>query len=148
MTELKIEDDYNAFHAIGLWVIAAGFISAGVYLTQIQFLGLEWLTRSGCLITLLGIWSSIGAIMQERIVMGRLNVQHRIALSKVKLKLRKVNAPKEYIDKEVASIEDQFDTEVSDAREQFRLQLGLVEVSLLMAGTFIWGFGDMLFKFI
>ena len=128
------------------WLLSVTLISVGYYLSEIRFMQLEWLTRSGCLIVLLGVWSSIGAIIAERVLISKLNIQHRIVLSRTKIKLRKINAPKEYIDKEIDSVEDAFDDRIEVIKDNVRYQLGILEVSLLMTGTFIWGFGDLLFK--
>jgi hypothetical protein len=128
------------------WLLSLTLIFIGYYLSEIRFLQLEWLTRSGCLIVLLGIWSSIGAIIAERVLISKLNIQHRIVLSRAKIKLRKMNAPKDYIEKEVGTIEEDFDDRIDVIKDNVRYQLGILEVSLLMTGTFIWGFGDLLFK--
>jgi hypothetical protein len=127
------------------WLLSLTLLVIGYYLSEIQFLGLEWLTRSGCLIVLLGVWSSIGAIIAERVLISKLNIQHRIVLSRSKIKLRKINAPKEYIDNEINTIEDAFDDKIDVIKDNVRYQLGILEVSLLMTGTFIWGFGDLFF---
>jgi cell division protein FtsB len=128
------------------WLLSLTLIFIGYYLSEIRFLQLEWLTRSGCLIVLLGFWSSIGAIIAERVLVSKLNIQHRIVLSRAKIKLRKMNAPKDYIEKEIATIEDDFDDRIDVIKDNVRYQLGILEVSLLMTGTFIWGFGDLLFR--
>lgn len=128
------------------WLLSLTLIFIGYYLSEIRFLQLEWLTRSGCLIVLLGVWSSIGAIIAERVLVSKLNIQHRIVLSRAKIKLRKMNAPKDYIEKEIATIEDDFDDRIDVIKDNVRYQLGILEVSLLMTGTFIWGFGDLLFR--
>jgi hypothetical protein len=128
------------------WLLSLTLVFIGYYLSEIRFLQLEWLTRSGCLIVLLGVWSSIGAIIAERVLVSKLNIQHRIVLSRAKIKLRKMNAPKDYIEKEIATIEDDFDDRIDVIKDNVRYQLGILEVSLLMTGTFIWGFGDLLFK--
>ena len=128
------------------WLLSVALIAIGYYLSEIRFLELEWLTRSGCLIVLLGVWSSIGAIIAERVLISKLNIQHRIVLSRSKIKLRKMKAPQDYIDKEIDTIEDDFDDRVEVIKDNVRYQLGILEVSLLMTGTFIWGFGDLLFK--
>lgn len=119
-------------------------VGLGYHLSDIQFLGLEWLTRSGCLIVLLGVWLSIGSIIEERILLSKLNVQQRMILSRTRMRLRKVNAPQEYIDKEINTIDEEFDDKVDEIRDNVRYQLGVLEVSLLMTGTFLWGFGDLL----
>jgi hypothetical protein len=128
------------------WLLSLTLISMGYYFSKIQFLEIEWLSRSGCLIVLLGVWSSIGAIIAERVLISKLNIQHRVVLSRAKMKLRKINAPAEYIDKEIKTIEDNFDDKIDVVKDNVRYQLGILEVSLLMTGTFIWGFGDLLFK--
>lgn len=128
------------------WLLSLTLIIIGYYLTEIHFFGLEWLTRSGCLIVILGIWSSIGAIIAERVLISKLNIKHKIALSREKIKLRKFNAPQEYIDKTINVLEENFDDRVDLVKDNVRYQLGILEVSLLMTGTFIWGFGDLLFK--
>jgi uncharacterized membrane protein YcjF (UPF0283 family) len=124
------------------WLLSLTLISMGYYLSKTQFLGLEWLSRSGCLIVIIGVWSSIGAIIAERVLISKLNIQHRLVLSRAKMKLRKINVPTEYIDKEIATIEDKIDV----VKDNVRYQLGILEVSLLITGTFIWGFGDLLFQ--
>jgi uncharacterized membrane protein YcjF (UPF0283 family) len=128
------------------WLLSLTLISMGYYLSKTQFLGLEWLSRSGCLIVIIGVWSSIGAIIAERVLISKLNIQHRLVLSRAKIKLRKINVPTEYIDKEIATIEDDFDDKIDVVKDNVRYQLGILEVSLLITGTFIWGFGDLLFK--
>ncbi|MBA6381109.1 MULTISPECIES: hypothetical protein [unclassified Colwellia] len=128
------------------WLLSLTLISMGYYLSKTQFLGLEWLSRSGCLIVIIGVWSSIGAIIAERVLISKLNIQHRLVLSRAKMKLRKINVPTEYIDKEIATIEDDFDDKIDVVKDNVRYQLGILEVSLLITGTFIWGFGDLLFK--
>ncbi|MFB1000538.1 MAG: hypothetical protein QMC13_09990, partial [Colwellia sp.] len=60
------------------WLLSLTLIFIGCYLSEIRFLQLEWLTRSGCLIVLIGVWSSIGAIIAERVLISKLNIQHRI----------------------------------------------------------------------
>jgi uncharacterized membrane protein YcjF (UPF0283 family) len=128
------------------WSVSFVLIYVGYYLTEESFLQLEWLTRSGCLIVLIGVWSSISGIIQERVLIDRLNIQHRIELSRAKIKLRKFNAPKEYIEKEIDSIKEKFEDKMDELTVNVRFQLGMLEVSLLMTGTFIWGFGDLFFK--
>ena len=131
-----------------IWLASLIVIGLGVYLTLINFYNIEWLTRSGCIVVLLGIWSGMSGIIEERVLTSRFDVQRRIALSRAKLKLRKINAPEEYIEKEIESIELEYEQKMEKLRDNVRLQLGMVEVSLLMTGTFLWGFGDLFFKVI
>jgi hypothetical protein len=132
--------------ALAIWFACILIVTFGVYLTSIQFYNIEWLTRSGCVVVLFGIWSGMKGIIEERVIAGRIDVQRRIALSRAKRKSRKIKAPKEYVEKEIASIELAYERKIDELRDTVRLHLGMVEVSLLMTGTFIWGFGDLLFK--
>jgi uncharacterized membrane protein YciS (DUF1049 family) len=127
------------------WLMALLLIIIGVYLTKVGFLGLEWLSRSGCLIVLLGVWSGLGGIIQERLILGKFNVRHKISLAHLKRRLRKSKASAEHIEKEVQTIEDEFEDKIAVLMQTVRLQLGMLEVSLLMTGTLLWGFGDLFF---
>ena len=127
------------------WLMALLLIVIGIYLTKVGFLGIEWLSRSGCLIVLLGVWSGLGGIIQERLILGKLNVRHKISLAHLKRRLRKSKASAEHIEKEVQTIEDEFEDKIAVLMQTVRLQLGILEVSLLMTGTLLWGFGDLFF---
>lgn len=133
-------------HPLVNWLLAILLMVSGIYLSIIEFAGLEWLSRSGCLIVVLGVWSGLGGIIQERLLIGRLNIQHRINLARVKKKLRLLNAADEYKAKEIESIEDEFKAQTETILQAVRLQLGILEVSLLITGTLLWGFGDLFFK--
>ncbi len=129
-----------------IWLLSLTFLFMGYYLSKVHFLNGEWLTRSGCLIVLLGVWSSIGAIIAERVLIKKVKIQHRIVISRAKAKLKKIKATDEYINKEMDTIKDDFDDKIEVIKDNVRYQLGILEVSLLMTGTFIWGFGDLFFK--
>lgn len=136
------------FQPMIIWLLSLFAISAGFYLSLIDFYGIEWVTRSGCVVVLLGVWSGMGGIIEERILVSRFDVQRRLALSKAKQKLRKINAPNEYVIKEVESIELDYERKMEQLRNKVRLQLGMIEVSLLLTGTFVWGFGDLLLRLV
>ena len=142
VTGSRIPNRHRLIHGL----VALSLIVLGVYLSIIQFAGLEWLTRTGCLIVVLGVWSGLGGIIQERLLICHLNFQHRVALARVKRKLRKLNVSTDYIEKEIQSIEDDFEDKTEKILHAVRLQLGILEVSLLITGTLLWGFGDLFFK--
>ncbi|MCZ2723714.1 hypothetical protein O1D97_19355 [Marinomonas sp. 15G1-11] len=151
MNDVKVSintGEIRKLQSLLIWLASLIVIGLGVYLTLINFYNIEWLTRSGCIVVLLGIWSGMSGIIEERVLTSRFDVQRRIALSRAKLKLRKINAPEEYIEKEIESIELEYEQKMEKLRDNVRLQLGMVEVSLLMTGTFLWGFGDLFFKVI
>jgi hypothetical protein len=135
-------------HPLLNWLLAILLMVSGIYLSIIEFAGIEWLSRSGCLIVVLGVWSSLGGIIQERLLISRLNFQHRINVARTKRKLRLLKVTEAYKDSELQLIEDEFDDKTQSILQAVRLQLGILEVSLLITGTLLWGFGDLFFKLI
>lgn len=131
-------------HPLINWLLALLIAALGVYLSSIEYLGLEWISRSGCLIVVLGVWSGLGGIIQERVLIGRLNFQRRIALARTKKKLRKLKISTQDIEQEIQDLEEDFTAKTEKILQAVRLQLGILEVSLLITGTLLWGFGDLL----
>jgi uncharacterized membrane protein YcjF (UPF0283 family) len=127
------------------WLIAISILAFGVYLTKIQYLETEWFTRAGCLVVVLGVWSSLGVIIQERIILRQSQGRRNRALNKFKLKHAK-EKDQTIIDSEKVVINEEHDKHVAKAIDHLRLSIGALEVSLLVSGTFVWGFGDLIFK--
>lgn len=149
MSDTKLEVETGIIRKtqhLSIWLISLLVMALGFYLTLINFCDLEWFSRSGCVVVMLGIWSGLGGIIEEHVLISKLDIQRRITISRAKIKLRKISAIEEYVEKELESIEEEHERKVEDLRNKFRLQLGILEVSLLMTGTFIWGFGDLAFK--
>lgn len=107
-------------------------------------MGNEWLTRAGCLVVMLGIWSGIGGVLQERVLYSRLKWRQRNALTAAKVRLSEENGDSDEAEKKLAEINEAFNKQISDAMHKIRVSIGMLEVSLLMTGTFLWGFGDLL----
>ena len=131
-------------HKYLLWSIATGLILLGIYLSYIQFMNTEWLSRAGCIIVMLGIWSGLGGIIEERLLLGRLRWRHRNAIVEAKARLQEKEADSAEIEKELHEIEDAFEKAHDDLSHKLKLSLGVLEISLLLTGTFLWGFGDLL----
>lgn len=126
-----------------LWLLSATVIATGAYLSSLNFLGEEWLSRAGCLVVVLGIWSGIGGILQERVLSGRHQLRHRLAVSRAKRNLRKQKADSERISAELETINKSFEEQLQAISAELRLSVGILEVSLLITGTLLWGFGDL-----
>ncbi len=129
-----------------LWIIASAFIALGVYLTMIRFMHAEWLTRAGCLVVMLGIWSGIGGVLQERLFFSRSKRHRRNAITAAKARLHEESSDDDRIEKELDKINEAFDNQIADATQNIRLSIGMLELSLLITGTFLWGFGDLLMR--
>ena len=107
-------------------------------------MGHEWLTRAGCLVVMLGIWSALGGIVEERLLNTRIQHNQRNAIVRAKAELLESNADTGAIEKELARINEMFEAQRSHAAGKLRMSVGFQEVSLLLTGTFVWGFGDLL----
>lgn len=102
------------------------------------------MSRAGCLVVVIGIWSGIGNIIQERILLVRLHMRRRIAKARMRRNLRARKAEPEDIAAEIEKIDKRFEKQADALSDELRLSLGILEVSLLNAGTLLWGFGDLL----
>lgn len=142
MSEHNIEKPALAY--VLKWVIAVSVLVIGAYLSSIKFMGHEWFTRSGCFVAMLGIWSALGGIIQEQLLHTHIRRKQRNAIVRAKAELLESNADTSTIEKELAKINGVFDEQLSRAAERLRLSVGFQEVSLLLTGTFIWGFGDLI----
>lgn len=122
--------------------------TVGIILTNNQFLGIEWFSRSGSLVVVLGIFSGLGGVLQERWLASQFALQHRFAAAKTRKKLRQINATEEYIAKELAELEKQLEDMNQSLQSKLKLKVGMLELNLLVFGTLVWGFGDIVIKFI
>lgn len=131
---------YRIVSAIGAVLI----IASGIYLSLIQFMNSEWLTRAGCVVVMLGIWSGVGGILQERLLVSRTKWRRRNAITAARARLSEEGNDADQTEKELTEINEAFDNQMEEATQNLRLSIGVLEVSLLLTGTFLWGFGDLL----
>ncbi len=131
-------------HRLIFWAFAIGLVALGIYLSAVRFMDTEWLSRAGCLIVILGIWSSVGSILQERLLASRIRWRRRNALTKARARHVDDEVDPEQAQKELDEIDEAFAKSLADATHSLRMTLGVLEVSLLITGTFLWGFGDLL----
>ncbi|NNE38082.1 MAG: hypothetical protein HKN08_07230, partial [Gammaproteobacteria bacterium] len=99
----------SRYQNLVVWLIAIAIIAGGGYLTNIAFLGHEWLSRAGCLIVILGIWSGLGGLIQEQILLGRLRWRRRNAIVRVRAELESKDTEPADIDRELDAVEDSFE---------------------------------------
>ena len=134
----------SPLYRVFILLIAILIVSLGIYLTHISYMSTEWVSRSGCAIVILGIWAGLGTIVQERIILGKIKWQRRNAITTAKARLHEEDAGQESIDKEIGDINQAFDKQAEDLTQNMKFSLGVMEVTLLITGTFLWGFGDLL----
>lgn len=129
-----------------LWLIALAIILTGVYFTHINFMQTEWLSRAGCVVAMLGIWSGLGVVYQEKVLMTKLKWQRRNAITEARAKLAEEEKDEQTIKIKIEEINNIFDKRYDEMRQAMKLSLGVLEVSLLLTGTLLWGFGDLLVR--
>ena len=126
-----------------LVLLSIVIIGLGYYFSSIDLMNKEWLSRSGSLVVVLGIISGFSAIIQERIILGQLEIRKRVELSQKKRKLRLIKAEKDFIEQELDDIEAKFNDKASELMNSIKFNVGLIEGALLIFGTTLWGFGDI-----
>ncbi len=129
-----------------LWLAATIVIVAGVYLSHLEFMQTEWLSRAGCVVVMLGIWSGLGVVLQEKVINARLKWQRRNAITEARARLAEQEPDAEKIKLRIEEINASFDARAELLRQEMQLSFGVLEVSLLITGTFLWGFGDLLMR--
>lgn len=107
---------------------------------MIGFLKEEWISRAGCLIVVLGIASGVGGVIHERLLMNGLEMRRRIARAGIR---RRFRGQPEEIERRIAESEQAFIARGESLTHELKLSIGLLEASLLLAGTLLWGFGDL-----
>lgn len=137
---------HSLFHKSVPWFSVFVLVVLGVYLSHIRFMDIEWLSRAGCLIVMIGLWSGIGGIFQERILTSRIKWRRRNAIIRARAKHTREQTDPKQIETDFNEIDDTYEKALAKNRQNLRLSIGIIEVSLLMIGTFLWGFGDLLVR--
>jgi uncharacterized membrane protein YcjF (UPF0283 family) len=130
----------NSISSFVYWALALVCFAFGLYLSKIIWLQAEWFSRSGCLVVVLGVWSSIGVVFHEKLISRRANWIRNKELKQLKAKVLE--------DSEIALGIDQVnaahDQRLNLAIQDLRMSIGVLEMSLLISGTLVWGFGDLI----
>ncbi len=79
---------------------------------------------------MLGIWSGIGGVLQERLVYSRLKWRQRNVITEAKARLNEENDDSGEAEKKLAEINEAFDKQISDAMHKIRVSIGCVGYAL------------------
>ena len=131
----------TAIHGFILWVIAVAAIITGYKLSVENFLDQDWLSRAGCLIVVLGIWSGLGGVIEAKILHRGLKIKKFVAMRRIRMAF---GADKEEMEKQLQAVQQKFNERLEESRHQLGISVGVIEASLLITGTLLWGFGDLL----
>ena len=132
----------TSFSHILYWLCALSIFYVGFYLSQIDYMNIEWFSRSGCVVVILGVWASLGVIFKEKLILQTMTWKKNKAFAKSKLKGFKHKH--QAIEDEIDEINAEHDKELTEQLQHLKMSIGALEVSLIITGTFIWGFGDIL----
>lgn len=128
------------FEAIVLWAIAIIAVLLGIILSTIPIMDRYWLARAGAVVVMIGIWSGIGGIFRYAVIHERLNIKKRRAEMQAQSKYQ--NDPEE-LKQLLSDIYQQYNNDVDGYRSKLSISVGIQEATLLLIGTFLWGFGDL-----
>jgi len=135
-------------HHIVLFVLTLLILGLGYYFSLIQLLDTEWFSRSGSVVVVLGIISGFSGIIEERVLMSRLSIRKRFEILQKKRKLRLLKATPAYVQEELNEIEGKYLLLSKESMNSIKFNAGISEGVLLILGTLIWGFGDIVLTFI
>ncbi len=138
--DVKVVTTNARIHGLTMWLVAAALVAAGYWLSANRVLDEEWIGRAGCLIVVLGIWSGFGGLVQERLMLNGLRLRREVTIRAIR---RRFWRDPEDCDARIEKAKQSFDERAEKLRHELTLSVGLLEVSLLITGTLLWGFGDL-----
>jgi hypothetical protein len=101
----------------------------------------SWFSRAGCFVVVLGIWSGLGGLIREKILDERLVLRRRHARRRLRSRYR--HNP-EALEQELGPLDKRFTELIDKHHARLQLSVGVQEAVLLLVGTFVWGFGDLI----
>jgi len=131
----------TALHGVILWLLAIALIITGYYLSVERYLDQDWLSRAGSLIVVLGIWSGLGGVIESKLLHRTSLIQKRMAERRIQ---RAFAADEELREKEMQQVKQAHDERLANLQNQLGVHIGVIEASLLIIGTLLWGFGDLI----
>ncbi len=129
----------SPFSNLVYWLLALSIFALGMYLSVINWLGFEWFSRSGCVVVVFGVWSSIGVVLHEKLITRRASWIRNKEIRQLTAK----NVNEADIALGIDQINNNHDQRLHVALQDLRLSVGVLEMSLLISGTVVWGFGDI-----
>ncbi len=131
----------TALHGIILWILAISAIIGGYCLAVENFLDQDWLSRAGCFIVVLGIWSGLGGLIERKLQYRRLRMKKYMAMRRLR---RAFAADEDELEKEKQKLQQQYMERFEALKDELGISVGVVEASLLITGTLLWGLGDLI----
>lgn len=137
----KEEDRKVKTASIILWTVAIVVVLLGVIFSVIPIIDRFWLARAGAVVVMLGIWSGVGGIFRYSMMRERLYANKRRGTMQAQ---RKYQNDTEELKQLLSDLNQQYINDVEQLRSKLSISVGIQEATLLLIGTFLWGFGDLL----
>jgi len=129
------------YHGLFVWLLAVSVVAVGALMSFMKVGDSGWLARSGCVVVMLGIWSGLGGLIRETILNERLAMRYRRKKRRLQFKFRN---DVDTLDEEILQLDKRFAELTDKHHSKLHLSVGVQEAVLLLMGTFIWGFGDLI----
>ena len=129
------------YHGPAMWWLAVAVLIAGAAMPLLNVADSNWFSRSGCFVVMLGIWSGLGGLIRGKILDKTLAM--RFKRSRRLLRSRYRNDP-EVMKQELEKLDRRFADLNDKHHSKLHLSVGVQEAVLLLVGTFVWGFGDLI----
>jgi len=125
-----------------IWLLALFVMVVGFALSVLAIPDRNSFARSGALVTILGIWTALHQVLVAR---GRREVFIFVrALGDALIQVRRADDPEATRAALTAAHERKVEA-LSEAHiSGLTISFGFLEALLLIIGTFVWGFGDLL----
>ena len=127
------------------WWLAVVILIGGAAIPVLNVSDSSWFSRAGCLVVMLGIWSGLGGLIRQKILNKRIAMRNRSAERRLRRKYRYDQAT---LDVELIQLEKRFAELTDKHHTKLQLSVGVQEATLLILGTFVWGFGDLIKLFL
>lgn len=125
-----------------VWLLALSAISIGITLSVLKIPDWTSFARSGAFVTIIGIWTAFRQVIdaRTRYTIAKF-LQH---FGHALIEARRGNDPESHKEHLRNAHEDRVNDFVEKYVTEYSLKLGFHEALLLIIGTLIWGFGDLI----
>lgn len=124
-----------------MWFIALLVIVVGFSLSWWNVWDWLWLARAGSLVVALGIWSGLSILLGEQVFERTYELRRRLLVARARIRYRN-DAVKRA--EEIGALETWLDERLERHRGEHRISIGILEATLLIVGTLLWGFGNII----
>lgn len=125
-----------------VWLISLFALIIGFILTLYNIPDRNSFARSGALVTILGIWTAFHQVLVAR---GRREALIFVkALGSAKIQVRRAKDSEATRTELDSKHKERVEALSEKIQSELTISFGFLEALLLIVGTFVWGFGDLM----